>query len=150
MRCPFESPEAQRLNQQIFETIYYGALEASCELAKEQGPYETYEGSPVSKGVSTRTCAVSGPKLWKGGNVAVPAPQYRRRCGTGTPSADNIAAVQVVLQFSSIIWLLKCRGNAEVKLRCGEQEEKSSTQPVWPSPLVQLKVECKVMVQELH
>nr|XP_009943940.1 PREDICTED: ribonucleoside-diphosphate reductase large subunit [Opisthocomus hoazin] len=51
MRCPFESPEAQRLNQQIFETIYYGALEASCELAKEQGPYETYEGSPVSKGI---------------------------------------------------------------------------------------------------
>ncbi|NXL38106.1 RIR1 reductase, partial [Glaucidium brasilianum] len=51
MRYPFESPEAQRLNQQIFETIYYGALEASCDLAKEQGPYETYEGSPVSKGV---------------------------------------------------------------------------------------------------
>lgn len=62
MRYPFESPEAQRLNQQIFETIYYGALEASCELAKEQGPYETYEGSPVSKGVSTRNCPVLGPK----------------------------------------------------------------------------------------
>lgn len=52
MRYPFESPEAQLLNKQIFETIYYGALEASCELAKEYGPYETYEGSPVSKGVS--------------------------------------------------------------------------------------------------
>lgn len=63
MRYPFESPEAQRLNQHIFETIYYGALEASCELAKEQGPYETYEGSPVSKGVSTRNCPVSEPKL---------------------------------------------------------------------------------------
>lgn len=53
MRYPFESPEAQLLNKQIFETIYYGALEASCDLAKEYGPYETYEGSPVSKGVST-------------------------------------------------------------------------------------------------
>jgi ribonucleoside-diphosphate reductase subunit M1 len=51
MRFPFDSEEAGKLNQQIFETIYYGALEASCELAKEQGPYETYEGSPVSKGV---------------------------------------------------------------------------------------------------
>lgn len=52
MRYPFESPEAKKLNIQIFETIYYGALEASCELAAELGPYETYEGSPVSKGVS--------------------------------------------------------------------------------------------------
>lgn len=52
MRYPFESPEAQLLNKQIFETIYYGALEASCDLSKEDGPYETYEGSPVSKGVS--------------------------------------------------------------------------------------------------
>lgn len=52
MRYPFESPEAQLLNKQIFETIYYGALEASCDLAKEHGPYETYEGSPVSRGVS--------------------------------------------------------------------------------------------------
>lgn len=51
MRMPFESPEAQKLNQQIFETIYYGALEASCELAEKNGVYETYEGSPVSKGV---------------------------------------------------------------------------------------------------
>lgn len=51
MRYPFESEEAQLLNKQIFETIYYGAMEASCELAKEEGPYETYEGCPVSKGI---------------------------------------------------------------------------------------------------
>ncbi|RVE64852.1 hypothetical protein OJAV_G00130240 [Oryzias javanicus] len=51
MRYPFESPEAQLLNTQIFETIYYAALEASCELAAELGAYETYEGSPVSKGI---------------------------------------------------------------------------------------------------
>lgn len=54
MRYPFESPEAQLLNRQIFETIYFAALEASCDLAKELGAYETYEGSPVSKGVRTR------------------------------------------------------------------------------------------------
>uniref|UniRef100_A0A671W1R9 Ribonucleoside-diphosphate reductase n=1 Tax=Sparus aurata TaxID=8175 RepID=A0A671W1R9_SPAAU len=51
MRYPFESPEAQLLNIQIFETIYYAALEASCELAAKLGPYETYAGSPVSKGI---------------------------------------------------------------------------------------------------
>lgn len=51
MRYPFESEEAQLLNKQIFETIYYGALEASCELAEKFGPYETYEGCPVSKGI---------------------------------------------------------------------------------------------------
>ncbi|XP_038055328.1 ribonucleoside-diphosphate reductase large subunit-like [Patiria miniata] len=51
MRFPFESPQAQKLNIQIFETIYYAALKASCELAKEHGPYETYEGCPASKGI---------------------------------------------------------------------------------------------------
>lgn len=51
MRYPFESEEARRLNAQIFETIYFGALEASCELAAVHGPYETYAGSPVSKGI---------------------------------------------------------------------------------------------------
>merc|ERR1712037_204345 len=49
-RLPFESEEACLLNKQIFETIYYGALEASCELAEVDGPYSTYEGSPVSQG----------------------------------------------------------------------------------------------------
>jgi len=52
MRYPFESDEAQRLNRDIFETIYYSALKTSCELAQFYGPYETYEGSPVSQGVS--------------------------------------------------------------------------------------------------
>lgn len=51
MRYPFDSPEAAQLNRDIFERIYFAALEASCELAKEQGPYETYEGSPVSQGI---------------------------------------------------------------------------------------------------
>jgi ribonucleoside-diphosphate reductase subunit M1 len=51
MRLPYESPEAIKLNQQIFETIYYGALEASCELAEQLGTYETYAGCPVSKGI---------------------------------------------------------------------------------------------------
>lgn len=54
MRLPYDSEGAQRLNVQIFETLYYAALEASCELAIEHGPYSTYtlhDGCPVSKGI---------------------------------------------------------------------------------------------------
>ncbi|MBK9421968.1 MAG: ribonucleoside-diphosphate reductase subunit alpha [Flavobacteriales bacterium] len=51
MRYPFESVEAKVLNREIFETIYYAALTASKELAKEEGHYETYPGSPASKGI---------------------------------------------------------------------------------------------------
>uniref|UniRef100_A0A0E0K6H8 Ribonucleoside-diphosphate reductase n=1 Tax=Oryza punctata TaxID=4537 RepID=A0A0E0K6H8_ORYPU len=48
---PFDSPEAQQLNKDIFETIYYHALKASAEIAAKEGPYETYSGCPVSKGI---------------------------------------------------------------------------------------------------
>lgn len=58
MKLPFESEKSQLMNIQVFETIYYGALEASCELAERDGPYETYEGSPASKGVSMQLTIV--------------------------------------------------------------------------------------------
>jgi ribonucleoside-diphosphate reductase alpha subunit len=50
LRLPYESEGARKLNKDIFETIYHGAVEASMELAKEHGAYATYEGSPASKG----------------------------------------------------------------------------------------------------
>lgn len=50
LRMPFDSEEAKGLNEDIFETIYFAAVETSMELAKVQGTYETYEGSPASKG----------------------------------------------------------------------------------------------------
>ncbi|MGL4583822.1 MAG: ribonucleoside-diphosphate reductase subunit alpha [Flavobacterium sp.] len=50
LRMPFTSPEAKKLNQEIFETIYFAALTASNEMAKEEGAYSTFEGSPISKG----------------------------------------------------------------------------------------------------
>ena len=50
MRMPFESQEARELNKKIFETMYYGAMMASCRLAKRDGPYSTFEGSPISQG----------------------------------------------------------------------------------------------------
>ncbi len=51
LRMPFESEEAQRMNEDIHETIYFGAMEASMELAKKEGPYETWKGSPISEGI---------------------------------------------------------------------------------------------------
>ncbi len=51
MRHAFDSTEAKKLNEEIFETIYFAAMESSMEIAKKEGPYKTYEGSPVSKGI---------------------------------------------------------------------------------------------------
>ncbi|WP_039359773.1 ribonucleoside-diphosphate reductase subunit alpha, partial [Candidatus Protochlamydia amoebophila] len=51
LRMPFDSKEARALNQAIFETIYFGALTASKDLAKKKGTYPSYEGSPISKGI---------------------------------------------------------------------------------------------------
>lgn len=47
---PYESDEAKVLNKEIFETIYYASIKASCDLAKTEGAYATYEGSPISQG----------------------------------------------------------------------------------------------------
>jgi len=51
LRLPFESEEAKQLNKEIFETIYFASMTASKDLAKLEGPYETFKGSPVSKGI---------------------------------------------------------------------------------------------------
>merc|ERR1711865_1134669 len=50
LRYPFESEDAKKLNEDIFETIYFAACESSCELAEKEGAYESYAGSPASKG----------------------------------------------------------------------------------------------------
>mmetsp|Transcript_7017 Transcript_7017/g.15374 ORF Transcript_7017/g.15374 Transcript_7017/m.15374 type:complete len:830 (+) Transcript_7017:114-2603(+) len=50
LKLPFESDEARTLNEDIFETIYFAACDASCELAERDGTYETYKGSPASQG----------------------------------------------------------------------------------------------------
>jgi len=51
LRMPFDSPQAMQLNKDIFETMYFASVEMSCELAKKEGPYQTYAGSPMSKGI---------------------------------------------------------------------------------------------------
>lgn len=50
LRLPFTSDEAKKLNQEIFETLYFAAVTASMEMAKEEGPYSTFKGSPMSQG----------------------------------------------------------------------------------------------------
>ena len=51
LRMPFESDEAKQMNKDIFETLYFAAMEASMELAIKEGPYETWAGSPISQGI---------------------------------------------------------------------------------------------------
>lgn len=51
LRMPFQSDQARQLNKEIFETIYFAACEASMELSRVEGPYATYSGSPMSKGL---------------------------------------------------------------------------------------------------
>ncbi len=51
MRMPFDSDAAKALNRDIFETIYFASMTASKDLAKTQGPYETWQGSPISQGI---------------------------------------------------------------------------------------------------
>lgn len=51
LNIPYESEDARTLNKAIFEAIYYGALRSSCDIAKVEGPYSTFEGSPFSKGL---------------------------------------------------------------------------------------------------
>jgi ribonucleoside-diphosphate reductase alpha chain len=50
LRMPFTSDEAKQLNQDIFETLYFAAVTASMEMAKEEGPYSSFKGSPISQG----------------------------------------------------------------------------------------------------
>jgi ribonucleoside-diphosphate reductase alpha chain len=50
LRLPFTSDKAKKLNQEIFETLYFAAVTASMEMAKEEGPYSTFKGSPMSQG----------------------------------------------------------------------------------------------------
>ena len=50
LRLPFTGDEAKKLNQEIFETLYFAAVTASMEMAKEEGSYSTFKGSPISQG----------------------------------------------------------------------------------------------------
>lgn len=80
LRLPFDSEEAKRLNVQIFETIYHGACEASMELAKEEGPYESFPGSPASEGRLQFDLWGKNPtNLWEWDNLKAEIKQHGLR-----------------------------------------------------------------------
>lgn len=77
LRIPFDSEEAAKLNKEIFETIYFSALTASKNLAKQFGSYETYEGSPVSKGILQYDMwGVTPSKRWDWKNLKMEIQKY--------------------------------------------------------------------------
>lgn len=68
LRLPFESERARIINKNIYETVYFGAMQASIDLAKEFGPYETFAGSPLSEGkFQFDLWNYTGPLYWKDG-----------------------------------------------------------------------------------
>lgn len=97
MRYPFESEEAALLNRQIFETIYYGALEASCEIAQQKGPYETYEGSPISKGILQYDMwNVTPTDLWNWAELKEKIAKYGVRNSLTTAPMPTASTAQIL------------------------------------------------------
>lgn len=80
LRLPFESPAARELNVKIFETIYHAALEASCEIAQKDGPYETWIGSPAQQGkLQYDLWGVTPSDLWDWASVKEKIAQHGLR-----------------------------------------------------------------------
>ena len=80
LRLPFDSDAAKHLNKQIFETIYHAAVEMSVELAQEQGPYSTFEGSPASKGqLQYDMWGVTPTELWDWTSLKAKVKQHGMR-----------------------------------------------------------------------
>lgn len=80
LKMPFSSEQAQQLNKDIFETIYFGACEASTELAAEEGHYETYQGSPASQGkLQFDLWGVTPSKRWDWAGLKVKIAEHGMR-----------------------------------------------------------------------
>ncbi|MFM8492242.1 MAG: ribonucleoside-diphosphate reductase subunit alpha [Bacteroidota bacterium] len=80
MRHPFESPEARQLNREIFETLYFASMSASCDMAREEGAYESYAGSPLSRGMfQFDLWGVTPSKRWDWDELRARVAQYGAR-----------------------------------------------------------------------
>ena len=74
---PYDSKKAAEINIKIFETIYFGAMEASMELAKEKGPYSSYQGSPISEGkFQFDLWDVKPSKMWNWEELGIKIKKY--------------------------------------------------------------------------
>jgi ribonucleoside-diphosphate reductase alpha subunit len=105
MRYPFESAQAMELNRHIFETIYFGSLEASCELAQRDGTYSTYAGSPISKGILQYDMWNTKPTLtkWDWAGLRERIGQHGIRNSLLLAPMPTASTAQV-----SFIWLFFC------------------------------------------
>jgi ribonucleoside-diphosphate reductase alpha chain len=81
LRMPWESAEAMRMNQLIFEHMYYAAVEASCSIATSEGAYETFQGSPASKGLLQPDLWSVKPMTEAEGTLDWPAIREKARLG---------------------------------------------------------------------
>jgi ribonucleoside-diphosphate reductase subunit M1 len=103
LRFPFDSPQAQQLNRQIFETIYYGALSASCQLAQNEGPYETYQGSPASRGILQYDMwGVTPSDLWDWGKLKAKIAQHGIRNSLLVAPMPTASTAQILGNNESI------------------------------------------------
>jgi len=81
LRMPWESPEAMRMNQLIFEHMYYAAAMASADLAQDDGPYTSFQGSPTSEGKLQPDLWLTMPITESEGTLDWPALRQKAKAG---------------------------------------------------------------------
>lgn len=100
MRYPFDSDEAKELNKRIFETIYFGAAETSCELSKKYGSYNLFEGSPVSKGqLQFDMWGVTPSGMWDWGKLKGDIKEFGMRNSLLTALMPTASTSQILGNF---------------------------------------------------
>jgi len=99
MRIPYESEKALEIESNIMETIYYGALERSIELAQEKGPYNYYEGSEFSKGVLQFDMWDYKPKMWDFNKLKDEMKKYGTRNSLLTALMPTASTSQILGNF---------------------------------------------------
>ncbi|XP_016663438.2 ribonucleoside-diphosphate reductase large subunit-like [Acyrthosiphon pisum] len=103
MKYPFDNKEARVLNTQIHESIYYGALEASCELATTNGPYKTFPNSPTSKGLlQFDLWNVKPSNLWDWNNLKTKITQHGLRNSLVTVTSNTEVESTICGKVNSI------------------------------------------------
>lgn len=123
MRLPYDSFGAAELNKRIFETIYFGALEKSCEMAEIDGPYSSYENSPVSMGLLQfdmwrENVTTQDNKLWNWPELREKINLHGLRNSLLTALMPTASTAQLLDNFESFE---PCNSNLySRKVSCGE------------------------------
>jgi len=114
MGLPYTSEKAKELNRDIFETIYYAACFESCEIAKKDGPYESYPGSPISQGLFSFDLWETKPsKRWNWENLRIEIKTHGIRNSLLTapmPTASTSQILDNTECFEPPTYLLYTRG----------------------------------------